>query len=110
MQYYPIVMTNPDHSKQFFYRGAREIGLLGVQPLCDYEEFKEELKARGKKFVALTGRHYLDYEGHEIAPDSDGATPLSFKLGPIQPPLVPAMPVPMGPMGQVGTLVNFKVF
>lgn len=89
--------------------------MLELQPLSD-PEFKEELKARGKKFASLKGRHYLHYAGDKIAPNSGGATPLSFKFGPAPPPVFPQpVPVPMpvnqgGMLPRIGNLVNFQVF
>jgi hypothetical protein len=39
------------------------MGSLVVQPLSKEAELKEQLKIRGRQFVARKGRHHLDYEG-----------------------------------------------
>jgi len=104
-------MTDPNSSKTYYFRGSREIGLLEVQPLADDVELKDKLRARGRAFVALKGRHYKQYAGDEIARDSLGITPLSFNVGPVMAPPPPPPPPPQAPMGGFpGALTNFKVF
>jgi len=92
-----------DCSKINFYRGAREIGLLDVQPLSDQPDFKRELEERGQRFVALQGRHYRHYEGDK---KGKGACPISLALN-LNP--VPPQSNPEPLQLHNGTLMNFQV-
>lgn len=100
-----MLKKNAECSSIKFYHGVRDIGLLEVQPLDDDSEFKEEFRARGERFVALRGKHYLEYKGDEYENDGMGATPLALDLS--QNPSSTGVKVPI--YSSIGMLVNFQV-
>ena len=93
MYVHPFAHANP--SSFTFFNDIKDIGSLPAQPLSN-GELKERLKARGEKFVALKGKHYLEYCGfiaHQPAPPV-GSYP---------------MPVPM-PAPGMANFLHFRVF
>ena len=58
---------------------VKDIGDLKAQPLMENDAIlKEELTARGRKFVELQGTHYLEYKGYMMQPDRNPQTPMPF--------------------------------
>lgn len=51
------------------YEGSQKVQALNLVPLSFTEnpqEIRERMKARGERFQALRGYHYLAYEGHSV--------------------------------------------
>jgi hypothetical protein len=61
-QMYVYLFTSADPSSFVFFNDIKDIGSLPAQPLSN-GELKDQLIARGEKFVALRGKHYLEYRG-----------------------------------------------
>ena len=76
-------MYLPFKAALIFYRSilssfldVKRIGSLSAQPLLATDaSFKDALIARGRKFVALQGRHYREYDGYIIVPDPKAQLP-----------------------------------
>jgi hypothetical protein len=97
MYVYPF--TSADPRCFTFFNDIKDIGSLPAQPLSN-GELKEQLIARGEKFMALKGKHYLEYSGfiaHQPAPS----------VGIHQ--MAPPMPVPPLPPPGTSNFLNFRV-